>query len=702
MTAAEEREPLVRLERDGAIALVTIDHPPVNALSHAVRSALASMLQEVQANGGFAAAVIACAGRTFVAGADIREFDQPLRTPHLSEICDAIEASAKPIVVAVHGTALGGGCEIALAAHGRVLAEGAVLGLPEVKLGLIPGAGGTQRLPRLIEAHLALDLITSGRHLPAVRARELGLADDVVSAADLLNKAKALALALRSRGLRRASASPVTVSDRGGFAASAAKAAARARGQMSIAAAVEAIAGTLDASFEDGLRRERELFLQLRGSDQSKALRHLFFAERDAGRVEGLRGVAPRAVSTVGVVGAGTMGAGIAGACLAAKFQVRIVDLDTSALGRGRERARRILERETASGRLPPEEAAALLSTLVATNDMTALSKADFVIEAVFEDYDLKAGLLARLAKIAKPSAVLATNTSYLDVNGLAAACGRPRDVIGLHFFAPPETMKLAELVRARDSAPDAVATGLQLARRLGKIPVVVEVCDGFLGNRIFAMYRREMEYALEDGALPEEIDAAMEAHGFAMGPFAVADLSGLDIAWARRKRLAATRAPGERYVGVADELCEAGRFGRKAGAGWYAYRNGQREPDPFVTALVEKHSASRGIVRRPVSMEEIQRRARAAIVNEAAKVLAEGIAARPSDIDVAFVHGYGYPSWRGGPLYEADRVGLDRLLEDAERLHAANGIGFEPAGLLVELVDEGLGFADWPKLQRP
>ena len=462
-----------------------------------------------------------------------------------------------------------------------------------------------------------------------------------------------LAAELHGQPMRRTRTLPIRLSDASAFEAAKTKALARARGQAAPAALAVAMTAALTHNFAEGCDLERQLFLELRGSDQAKAMRHVFFAERQAGRLPELRGVSQRPVSSVGIVGAGTMGAGIAGACLAAGFDAVLAEPDEAARERGGNRIAVILEKAKSR-----QSAAAQPGALRIEDALGELTGCQLIIEAVFEDMAVKADVLAQLGRIAVAGTVIATNTSYLDVNRLAEASGRPQDIIGLHFFAPAEIMRLVEVVRGGKSAPDAVATGLAIARRLGKLPVVAGVCDGFVGNRILSAYRGEMEYALEDGALPWEVDAALEAYGFAMGPFAVSDLSGLDIAWARRKRLASTRDPAERYFAAADRLCELGRFGRKTGSGWYRYDGSQRQPDPAVEAVIIEERQRKGISPSPVSAAEIQSRARAAIVNEAARILEEGIAASPSDIDLVLIHGYGYPVWRGGPMFDADSVG--------------------------------------------
>jgi 3-hydroxyacyl-CoA dehydrogenase len=686
-------EAAVRTERSGAVAVIEISNPPVNAASQAVRAGLVAALKEAAADPAISAIVLTGAGKTFVAGADIREFDGPLLEPYLPDVCTAIEDSPKPVVAALNGAALGGGCELALAAHARIAAESAILGLPEVKLGLIPGAGGTQRLPRIVDAATAFEIASTGRNIKANDALKLGIVDAVVADASLRGEALQLAESLAGTAPRRTSAQAVKLADLAAFEAATTKALARAKGQLAPAALATAMTVAIQGDFAAGCAAERRLFLELRGSDQAKAMRHVFFAEREAGRLPGLKGIEPRPVKRIGIVGAGTMGSGIAGACLTAGYEVVLADSSDEARERAEKRIAGILQKAAERGGSKPKDGALTLA-----EGYEGFATCDLLIEAVFEDMAVKTALMTELARIAPKGAIIATNTSYLDVNQLAAATGRPGDVIGLHFFAPAEIMRLIEVVRAGASAPDAIATGLHVGRKLGKLPIVAGVCDGFIGNRIYSVYRREMEYALEDGALPWDADAALEAYGLAMGPFAVSDLSGLDIAWARRKRLAATRNPAERYVPVADRLCELGRFGRKTGSGWYKYEGSKRLVDPDVAAIVAEERERKGIAARAVSTDEIQARARAAIVNEAALILAEGIAASPADIDLVLINGYGYPVWRGGPVFDADRMGLAAVLKDVEEMCARNGAGFEPAPLLRDLVSRGLTFTEWAK----
>lgn len=688
----------VRVEVRDGVALVLVDSPPVNATSQAVRAGLLAAIAKTQADASIKGVVIACEGRTFIAGADIREFGLPPVEPHLPDVYNAIEASTKPVVAALHGTALGGGFEVALACHARVLTADARVGLPEVKLGLIPGAGGTQRLPRLIGMLPALDIITTGRQVKADEARTLGIAD-LIATGDLRGEAIALAKSLIGGEPRRTGRLAVPAYDAKAFAVAVAATTKKARGQASPIKASEAVALATTLPLPEGLLRERAIFLELKDGSQSKALRYAFFAEREVLRVPSLDGVAARAVTTTGVIGAGTMGAGIAVALADSGLPVTVVETSAAAIDAGRGRVRATYDRMLKSGRISPAEHAGRLARITFAETFDALTSCDLVVEAVFEEMSVKQDVFRRLGAVAKPGAVLATNTSYLDVDQIAAVSGRAHDVIGLHFFAPANIMRLVEIIRCAKSEPGALAAGLALAKRLGKIPVLSGICDGFVGNRILAAYRQQAEFAIEDGALPHEVDGALESFGFPMGTFAVTDLSGLDISWARRKRLSATRDPKARYASrIADRLCELGRFGQKTGAGWYRYDDGQRVIDPLVTRLVEDTSAELGIKRKPVGAEAIQTRVRATIVNEGARILAEGIAARALDIDMALIHGYGYPAWRGGPMFEADEIGLARILEDVKTVAAASGPGWEPAPLLVELAAKGMRFGDLGK----
>ncbi|MCE1236145.1 MAG: 3-hydroxyacyl-CoA dehydrogenase NAD-binding domain-containing protein [Hyphomicrobiales bacterium] len=648
-----EPSAVVTFEIRDRVALVGVDHPPVNAISRDVRAGLRDAIARAAADPGVDAVVLFGVGRTFPAGADIREFGKPPASPILFEVCLAIEDGPKPVVAAVAGTALGGGCELALAAHARVASAEAKFAQPEVNLGILPGGGGTQRLPRLVGMAKAIEMNASGKPISAEEARALGLVDEI-AAGDLLETAIAHAKSLVGRPLRRTRDLPVPPFDRAAAETQIAAIDERARGQISPGEAARMTLRAADLAFAEGQAAEREVFLRLVASDEAAALRHVFFAEREVAKVAKCEGVAPRPIVRVGVVGAGTMGAGIAVAFADAGYAVTVIETSEAALAAGRDRIDALWARAVASGRLTEAEKAAKLATLALSTDLAALAEADLVVEAVFDDRDVKRDLFAQLADEVRADCILATNTSYLDPNDLAEVVTHPDRFVGLHFFSPANVMRLVEVVDGAATSPETLATALAVAKRLKKLAVVVGVCEGFVGNRIWAAFRRECEFLLEDGALPEAIDAAMEGFGLAMGPFAVFDLSGLDIAWSLRKRKAATRDPNERYVAIADRLCEAGRFGRKTGAGWYAYPDGKKTVDPTVTAIVEAESAVKGIVRRAFSAAEIVDRLVAVMGREGDAILAEGIAARASDIDLVFVNGYGWPPRLGGPMFQA------------------------------------------------
>jgi 3-hydroxyacyl-CoA dehydrogenase len=686
----------VRIERHADVALIIIDHPPVNALSAALRRELLGAIQTVCGDSSLRAGVIACDGRTFIAGADIREFDAPPGDITTADLCAALDACPKPFVAALHGTALGAGFELALACHARTLAPDGRAGLPEVRIGLIPGAGGTQRTPRLAGALPALEMVTTGRQLGADEALALGLVDEI--ATDLRRCAIDRARSLADSGQRpRARDRAVPATDRAVFDAAVTAVRKKARGAIAPGRAAEAVGWALDLPFDEACTREKALSLELRQGPQSRALRHIFHAERVAARMPPGPGhdAQPWPVKHAGVVGGGTMGTGIAVALADSGLDVTVIEVSREAALAVEARVGAIWDRHAKSGRLTEGAHAERLSRIRFATDPATLVDSDLVVEAVVEDLVVKQDVFRRLSAIVRRDCVLASNASYLDINLLADVVDAPERVLGLHFFSPAHVMRLVEIVRASRSMPEALATGLAVAKRLGKQPVICGVSDGFVGNRILARWRTQCDFALEDGALPEEVDAAMEAYGFPMGPYAVADLSGLDIGWATRKRQAATREPRARYVPIADWICELGRFGQKTGAGWYRHENGKRFPDVVVAELVIRASAERGLARRSVPPEEIQWRVHAAMVNEAARILAEGVAQRPSDIDVVLVNGYGYPAWRGGPMHEADMIGLPEILRRVEALYGTGGPGWEPAPLLRELVEAGRRFAD-------
>ena len=646
----------VRGTVSNGVLLIEIDHAPVNALSTDVRKGLMTAIEHGEATVDIAAMVVTGAGSIFIGGADIREFGAPPAEPVLPTVLAAIENAAKPVVAAINGAALGGGLEVALAAHRRIASAAATVALPEVKLGIVPGAGGTQRLPRLIGIPAAIDLIATGRIAPAAEALKLGIVDRIET--DHLRAAAiAEARSLAGASLRRSGACDLPPATADAIDAAASKALTRARGQNAPREAVRLVRLTVDTPFADGLAEERRTFLALRDSEQAAALRHVFFAERAAAKVPGLEDVKPRKVETIGVVGLGLMGSGIATCALDAGYTVIGVEQTEDVAAKGRSRIEGLLDRALQSGRIDTGEKADRLRRLTTSGAVQSLSAADLVIEAVFDDLAVKTELFVQLDRIARPDAILATNTSYLDPDPIAAATTRPERVLGLHFFSPANVMRLLEVVRCARTASDVLATGLAVAKRLRKLPIVCGVAEGFIGNRIFSAYRREAEFLLEDGALPEQVDAAMEAYGLAMGPFAVFDLAGLEIAWARRKRQAATRDPNARYVDIADHLCEAGRLGMKAGRGWYRYQDGKREIDSEVTALIGQRRAAKGLAARNISDDEIRQRLLAAMAAEGAALLSEGIAARASDIDLVMINGYGFPAHKGGPMFAAGQA---------------------------------------------
>lgn len=637
---------------EGDIAVVTVNNPPVNALGHAVRQGLWDAAEQADADETVRAVALICEGRTFMAGADVREFGKPPQEPHLPDVIDRIETAAKPWVAAIHGTALGGGFEVALGCAGRVAVPSAKIGLPEVNLGLIPGAGGTVRLPRLIDPKEALGMIVTGKPVGAARATDVGAVDAVVE--DL--KAGAIARAKEISEVRPLALVKRSTARPDGWAEATAAATSKARGQHSPVEAAEQVSASLDLPAREALARERATFLRLKEDPQSLALRHIFFAERSVGRLQELNGVQPRALNRIGVIGGGTMGAGIAAACLLAGLPVVMIERDDEALASGLSRVRGTLDASMKRGVVGAEQRQELDNALAGDTDYAALGSADLVIEAVFEDMSVKKEVFSRLDAACKPEAVLATNTSYLDVNVIAASVRDPSRVLGLHFFSPAHVMKLLEIVRPDAVAPDVLATGFSLGKRLGKISVPAGVCDGFIGNRVLTAYRRECDYMVEDGAWPQEVDAAMRAFGFPMGIFAMQDMAGLDIGWAARKRRAPTRDPNERYVHIADRICEMGRFGQKTGAGWYAYPEGSRrgEPDPVVEKIIAEEALKAGVERRDFTAQEIMDRILGAMVSEGQAILDEEIAASAEAIDVVMVNGYGFPRWRGGPMFAA------------------------------------------------
>ncbi len=693
-----------------SILLLTLDHPPVNAINARMRSALMAALHEAQADPTIKAVLITGQGRNFIAGADIREFGLPPQAPSLPDVCAQIEACAKMVVVILHGATLGGGLELALSAHYRLAIPDTQLGFPEVKLGLLPGAGGTQRLPRLVGVQAALSLMLDGHSITAAEALAIGLIDHMVESGDLLEQGLLYTEQLLKRGaaLRRARDTCVLKDTKAcqkaiDLANVELSEERHTKGLFSPAKIIQAVEAAVHQPFDEGLALERALFLQCMNSPQRAGLVHAFMAEREVSKVPGLSLTRQRPVSSVGVVGGGTMGAGIALAALNAGIPVMMIERDEQSLARGRAHIENIYDDNLRKGRISAEEHTRRLSLWQGSTHYGALSDVDMVIEAVFEDMQVKKAVFSELDRVCKPGAVLATNTSYLDIDEIARSTSRPEDVLGLHFFSPAHLMKLLEVVVPPKASPEVLATAFAFAKRLDKVAVWAGVCDGFIGNRILATCRAAADLMMQDGASPYDIDAAVQGFGFAMGPYQVMDLAGGDIAWAARKRRAALRDPLVRYVHIPDVLCGLGWFGRKTGRGYYTYGDNARigQPAPQVLALIEEERERAGTRRRAFSAEQIIRRYMAAMINEGANVIADGIALRPLDVDVTLIAGYSFPRYRGGPMHYADRIGLTRILADIQGFAAEDPHFWKPSALLIDLVRRGADFASLNHVDR-
>ncbi len=689
-------------ELRGSVAVIRLDNPPVNGLDHDVRRGIVDGVKRAEGDGAVKAIVLIGSDTLFSGGADIREFGTPkmVAEPHLRTVLDFLDTSTKPIVAAIAGTCMGGGLEMALACHYRIARPDAQLALPEVKLGLVPGAGGTQRLPRAIGLEPALNLIVSGETVPAALFMGTALVDQF-SEGTLLEDALAFAgkVVDDRLPLRRVRDLQVKHPKPEAFLLWARTAVGQlAKNFPAPLKCIDAVEASITKSFDEGLKVERDAFAQLVTSDESRALRHIFFAERAAGKISGIaEDTPPRDVQKVGVVGAGTMGRGISVNFLNAGIPVVLVETQQEALDRGVRAVRQIYDDRIAKGKLTPEKAEQRMALLGPTLSYDALSDVDLVVEAVFEDMGVKEAVFGKLDAVCKPGAILASNTSTLDVDRIAAFTGRPQDVVGLHFFSPANVMRLLEVVRGARTASDVLATSMRLARRIKKTAVLAGVCDGFIGNRMVAVYGREALTLLTEGASPQQIDGAIERFGFAMGPFKMFDLAGGDIGWAIRKRKYAENPAMPRAV-IADRLCEMGRFGQKTGAGWYRYEPGRRDalPDPAVDRVIEEGRREQRIEPRKVPDEEIVQRCVFALVNEGARILEQGIAQRASDIDLVYLMGYGFPIHRGGPMLYADMVGLMsvvRLMEGIARNPRVDASFWRPAPLLARLAGEGRTF---------
>ena len=685
------------------IAVVTVNSPPVNALSQAVRAGLVEAFEQAQASKAVKAILLTCQGRTFIAGADIREFGKPPQSPRLINLISQIESSNKPVIAAIHGTALGGGLEVALGCHYRVGVEAARVGLPEVTLGILPGAGGTQRLPRLVGAQKALEMITSGRPINAKQAFELGVIDEVAKGRDdQAARAAGLAFARKiideAMPVRRTGeqTNKIANTDMAIFDQFRAILNKKAKGQFSPFKCVDAIEAAVTMPLEEGVAREGELFDQCMNSPQREGMIHAFFGERAVGKVKEMATGKARNIEKVGVIGGGTMGAGISVALMQSRIGVVMVERDTAAVQAGKANVERILDGGVQRGKLTIEQKQAMLDNFYSvSDDYQTLSDVDLVIEAAFEDMDIKKQIFATLDAICKPGAILASNTSYLDIDEIAATTSRPQDVLGLHFFSPANLMRLLEVVVAKKTSADVVVSGFALAKKMNKVAVRAGVCDGFIGNRILSTYLKCADYMVLDGVSPYDIDKALLKFGYPMGPFAVSDLAGLDIGWATRKRRAASRDPNTRYAGFADKICEQGWFGRKTGKGYYIYDENQRPtgPNPAVMEFIEAERTENGYANKNLGEEEIIRRYLAAMINEGAKELEEGIAQRPIDIDMVMLFGYGFPRYRGGPMKYADMYGLENIVADIKEFSASDEKFWQPAKLLLDLAANGKKF---------
>lgn len=671
----------ISTKRHGDVLVVTSNNPPVNALGHAVREGLVAAIEEADADPEVQAVVIICAGQTFFAGADITEFGKPPQMPMLPMVVDRIEACTKPVVSAIHGTAFGGGLEVALASHYRVAVPGAKLGVPEVKLGLLPGAGGTQRLPRVTGVETALEMAATGNPIDARKAHELGLVDRLIEG-DLEAHAVAYADEVKAvrpipRSSERDDKIEAARKDPSLFDEFRKRHAKKFRGFDAPESNIKAIEAAVAKPYAEGVLEERRLFMELMSGTQARAQQYFFFAERKAAKIEGLpEGTKPREIRKVGVVGAGTMGGGISMNFLSAGIPVTIVEMAQDALERGTGVMRRNYEASAAKGRMTSEQVEQAMGLLTPTLDLESLADCDLIIEAVFEDMAIKKELFGKLDRIARPGAILASNTSYLNIDEIAATTSRPADVLGLHFFSPANVMKLLEVVRGAKTAPDVLVTAMQLAKKIRKVAVVAGVCHGFIGNRMLMPRQVEATRLLLEGATPEQVDRVHVEFGMPMGPFQMADLAGVDIGWHRDPK---------RIENIRDALCAAGRWGQKKGAGFYDYDEKRRpNPSPVVEQIIEEFRTREGVEKRQIDDQEIIERTLYTMVNEGARILEEGMAQRASDIDVVWVYGYGWPVYRGGPMFWADTEGLPKIVEALERR------GFEVAGLLRDKAEKG------------
>jgi len=694
----------VTIEKKDSVAIVWTDNPPVNAISHAVRAGLMDAFEELSKDKIIKAVILACKGRTFFAGADISEFGKPLRPPHLQDVFDVIEGMKVPVVAAIFGTALGGGMEAALACHYRIADAKAKLGLPELNLGIFPGAGGTQRLPRLVGVKGALDIIMTAKPISAKQADDLGIVD-VIAEGNVTARAEAFARRLveDEKGPRPVSAMSVnTTSAEEAFAHYQAFAKTRLRGRTSPLKALEVVRASLTLPFQEGQALERKLNLQAKETFESQSLRHIFFAERKTRKVPGISDDLPaKDIRTVGILGAGTMGGGIAMCFANAGIPVTLVEANQDNLKRGLATIERNYGITVKKGKMTEAQMKAVMANITGSLDMADFADCDLVIEAVFENMDLKKEIFGKLDGICKEGAILATNTSTLDVDKIAAETKRAESVLGLHFFSPANIMPLLEVVRGKKTDPGVLKSALEVGKRIRKIPVVSGVCFGFIGNRMLSPYGREAQRMLLEGATPRDIDSVLEDFGMAMGVLAVYDLAGIDVGHKVREAMGDNKPDDPTFFAAAAAMNDAGRFGQKTGAGFYKYEKGSRGrfDDEEALALIRKTAEDLGVTRDPPTKEEILERCLYPLVNEAANILDEGIALRASDIDVVWTSGYGFPRHKGGPMFWADHIGLEKILTGMKKYRKKfDPLFWQPAPLLEKLVREGKTFADWDR----
>lgn len=682
------------LSVEGDIGVLTLNSPPVNALSADVREGIASGIAQAVANDAVKAIVLICEGRTFIAGADITEFGKAPKGPSLQDAQNAIENAPKPVIAAIHGTALGGGLEVALTCHYRVAVPSAKCGLPEVNLGLLPGAGGTQRLPRIVGPEKALEMVTGGTHVPAKKCLEMGLVDELVEEGKLREGALAFAkkVVAEKRPLKKvrdlnekveaARGKPELFSE---FRKSIAR---KTRGFLAPEYNIQCIEAAVNQPFDEGLKTERKLFMELMTGSQSAAQRYVFFAERQVWKLADVPADTPTIpINKVGVIGAGTMGGGISMNFLNAGIPVTIVEMKQEALDRGIATIRKNYENSAKKGRFSMEEVEKRMGLLTGALSLDALADVDLVIEAVYENMDVKKDVFSKLDKIVKQGAILASNTSYLNIDEIASATTRPEFVIGLHFFSPANVMRLLEVVRADHTSKSVIATSMQLGKKIGKIAALVGVCPGFVGNRMLSQRQREAQKLILEGAMPWDVDRVLFDFGFPMGPFAMSDLAGLDLGWSKETSTSST---------IRERLCEIDRRGQKTGAGFYDYdENRKASPSPVTEKIIKDFAAEKGVNSRTISDQEIIERCIYPMINEGAKILEEGKAQRASDIDIVWINGYGWPVYRGGPMFYGDLIGLDKVLAKMKEFQAQMGDDFKPSALLEKLVAEGKGFKD-------